>query len=125
MWVFVYGTLRSGESNHHVIQEDIVELEPGKVAGVLHDAGHFPYLVTGDSGCGYVTGDWLRIENDTALVKLDSLEGFKEAGYEFNHYDRVVLKDVNSGRTGWVYIAGPRIRTEIYSVISSGDWKVR
>ena len=80
------------------LKKDIVEVEPGKVAGVLYDAGHFPYLVADVSDDRYVIGEWLRIEDDSALVKLDMLEDLKETGYEFNHYDRIELIDTVSAK---------------------------
>jgi gamma-glutamylcyclotransferase (GGCT)/AIG2-like uncharacterized protein YtfP len=75
--VFVYGTLRQGEENHHFLEG--CELVAQYCTGpdfVLFDLGHYPGMVQGQQE---ICGEIYRINADT-LSKLDHLE---DVSYEY------------------------------------------
>lgn len=133
-FVFVYGTLRAGQSNH-----DLVEVWAPATLRNAHAAGlslflpshrHFPYA-TPDSNSAGIQGDLLRIPAQDwpqARRNLDMLEGFNGTiHHPSNHYDRVRWEVTVGQRrvSAWVYIAGLRIRQQELSTmlqIPSGVW---
>lgn len=120
MWVFVYGTLLPGESNHAVALPYLEETRPGRVRGRLYNVGDlYPALVP-DAAAGWVIGDWLRLRKE-ALPLLDALEDYRGPG-EDNEYERIRIEDGEAGLGGWVYVY-PDSRG--LPAIESGDWKQR
>ncbi|GAB2698547.1 gamma-glutamylcyclotransferase [Paenibacillus thermoaerophilus] len=115
IWVFVYGTLLPGEINHGVLSPHALEWWPGAVRGHLVDVGPYPALVPGTDG--RVTGQWVRIAPE-GLRPLDELELFRGIE-EPNEYERVWIKDLETGRAGWTYV-WPDDRG--FAVIPGGDW---
>lgn len=133
-FVFVYGTLRAGQSNH-----DLVEAWAPATLRNAHAAGlslflpshrHFPYATPDTTSAG-IQGDLLRIPAQDwpqARRDLDMLEGFNGTTHHpSNHYDRVRWEITVGQRhiSAWVYIAGPRIREQELSTmlqIPSGVW---
>lgn len=130
--VFVYGTLRAGEANHHLIA-DAARAAPAWLDDhALH--GHrlpFPY-VTPRPGAR-VRGElvWPADGAERELLsRLDRLEGFMAEGDPANHYDRVVrLCRLEAGASvhAWVYLAGPGPRARLAAgadrTVASGDWR--
>ena len=90
--VFVYGTLKEGQSNHRVARRagrhtlELATLWEHQ----LYDLGPFPAVVPGP---GYVMGELLDYGDGIweALGWLDRLEGFRGHGNPHNHYNRVEL----------------------------------
>lgn len=75
-YCFVYGTLKRGQSNHHLIADAVRAIVPATVAGRLYDLGPFPALGLGDDR---VRGELLLIAPALlarTLTLLDELEGF-------------------------------------------------
>jgi gamma-glutamylcyclotransferase (GGCT)/AIG2-like uncharacterized protein YtfP len=106
--VFVYGTLKRGEGNHHLLA-GAVSIEDATTSGRLFDLGYFPAM-TLDRG-GLVHGE-LAIFSDleTALPRLDRLEGFVAAAPETSHYLRVAVPVHTVGkrvRRAWTYVYSP------------------
>jgi len=87
--VFVYGTLRKGCSNHHVIERYIVESQPFQVTGRLYDVGFYPALVLDERETIRVQGELVTV-NAEALTSLDFLEGYKGPNSKFNLYERIL-----------------------------------
>lgn len=112
--VFVYGTLRAGQDNHHVM-----EVAHGTLLGdtctepayELVDLGAFPGMVEG--GTTAVVGELYRVTAE-GLRALDMLEGHP------SFYRRVALQ-LACGRWAQTYILPGRYATG-RNRIQSGDW---
>lgn len=122
--VFVYGTLRSGQPNHRLFGDGVIELiTTARLDGaVMFGLGRgFPYVIDGD---GVVTGELVTVSSASfhrVMSTLDALEGYRGPGYD-NHYDRV-LRTVtadNATVTAWMYLATPRC--SLGEPVPSGDW---
>lgn len=75
-YCFVYGTLKRGQSNHHLIAHVARAITAATVAGRLYDLGPFPALGPGDDR---VHGELVLIAPALlapTLRLLDELEGF-------------------------------------------------
>lgn len=107
--VFVYGTLRQGESNHHFLQSSQMLgsfITASEYA--LYDLGAYPALIKGHQS---ITGEVYMIDEAT-LMQLDILEDIPV------EYRRETI-ETPFGQA-WVYIyqqAG-----DLNSQIDSGDW---
>ncbi len=109
--VFVYGTLLSGEVNHHLLAGAQC-LGPHRTAPTftLYRLGTYPGLVRG--GVTAVAGEVYRIDG-AVLLRLDALEEYPRL------YGRLLIPSPYGGT--WVYhyrgpIAGK-------TVIPTGDWR--
>ena len=71
--LFVYGTLKPGQSNYRQIEDHVIDHKPGIIDGVLVDLGAYPALVPGE---GIVKGIMLRV-NREALEITDRIEGYQ------------------------------------------------
>jgi gamma-glutamylcyclotransferase (GGCT)/AIG2-like uncharacterized protein YtfP len=111
--VFVYGTLKRGQVNHHCLAE-ARWLGEAELSGlVLHDLGPFPMAVPGD-GC--IQGELYGVE-PAALLRLDHLEGSPR----LYQRQRLPLRD---GRQAWVYVGRPR-QVHLSPVLPDGVWRGR
>jgi gamma-glutamylcyclotransferase (GGCT)/AIG2-like uncharacterized protein YtfP len=108
--VFVYGTLRRGQSNHSWLAGAHWLGEASLPGAVLHDLGPFPMAVPGD---GRVLGELYGVDAAT-LARLDRLEGHPRL------YERcwLVLED---GRQAWVYLGRPR-QVRFVPTLPDGRW---
>lgn len=91
---FVYGTLKRGQSNYHLIAETVRSAVPAMVAGRLYDLGPFPALGPGDDR---VRGELLLIEPTLlahTLTVLDELEGYRPTDPRGSIYVRQVVTAV-------------------------------
>jgi gamma-glutamylcyclotransferase (GGCT)/AIG2-like uncharacterized protein YtfP len=110
IYVFVYGTLLTGESNHRIAEPYLLTVTPGLVQGKLVDSGNgYPALVlppnTRNAQQEYspvIHGEWLCV-SEAGLAAMDELEGYEGPG-ENNDYDRVWIQDAYSHREGWIYV---------------------
>lgn len=129
MYVFVYGTLLKGESNHRVIVPFTEDTQPGAIQGTLYDFGPHPFLVL--SQTGVVHGEWVKIKGcmeRQALHALDQLEGYRE-GSTNNLYDRVIVRDLTQAMyEGYVYVypdGTSALDIRKYPIIVNGNWRDR
>lgn len=99
--VFVYGTLRTDGSAHHLIAEYVHAVAPGEVRGQLTEADGYPALLPNRDGT--VHGEWLTLDVE-ALPVMDEWEEYYGPGHPRNVYERVAVTDVDGCRQGWVYI---------------------
>lgn len=110
--VFVYGTLRRGECNHHLLEQSeylgMFQTEPSYQ---LYDLGTYPGLVEGGHS---VVGEVYRIDEET-LGQLDMLE---EVPVEY-------LRESIETPFGsaWIYIY--QDTSQLDQVIDSGNWMLR
>ncbi|WP_166242167.1 gamma-glutamylcyclotransferase family protein [Paenibacillus turpanensis] len=100
--VFVYGTLRSGQSARHRIEPYILECNPGSVTGYLYNAGAWPGLVIDPQG-EEIAGEWLLLKEE-ALPIMDEWEDYYGPEDSRNDYERIWTRDSRQSYEGWVYI---------------------
>ena len=108
--VFVYGTLKRGEVNHHWLVGASWQGKSKLLGVLLHDLGPFPMAVIGD---GTAIGEVYAV-NEPGLARLDELEGYPRL------YDRQVLS-LNDGRQAWVYLGRPR-QVRHAPLLAGGIW---
>jgi gamma-glutamylcyclotransferase (GGCT)/AIG2-like uncharacterized protein YtfP len=110
--VFVYGTLRRGEVNHHLLA----------TAQFVREARTAPrftlYALDGHPGMGVggttrVVGECFDVD-DATLAQLDALEGYP------GWYDRTEIA-LEDGTVAMAYVLPPRF-TAGRAEIVSGDW---
>ncbi len=110
--VFVYGTLRKGESNHYLLK-DAHYLGESSVHGYEMHTPHFSYpYIRPNKLSNRVVVEIYAVDN-SQFEKLDMLEGYP------THYDRVKVK-CSHKIEGWVYYSdreNPRT-----TIIEGGDW---
>ena len=108
--VFVYGTLKRGEKNHHWLEGASWQGEAELSGVLLHDLGPFPMAVIGE---GTAIGEVYAVE-ERGLARLDELEGYPRL------YDRQMLS-LNDGRQAWVYLG--RLRQVGHApLVVGGSW---
>ena len=108
--VFVYGTLKRGEKNHHWLEGASWQGEAELSGVLLHDLGPFPMAVIGE---GTAIGEVYAVE-EYGLARLDELEGYPRL------YDRQMLS-LNDGRRAWVYLGRPR-QVRHAPLVVGGSW---
>lgn len=114
-WMFVYGTLRGGQANAHLLAG--LTRHPASTAGLLHDFGAYPGMVLGE---GRVQGEIVPLD-PARLAALDALEQALPFGAPGGAYRRTVV--------GVTMGDGSRLRAHCYvmdaadaPVIAGGDW---
>lgn len=91
---FVYGMLKRGQANHHLIEVAVRDVIPATVAGRLYDLGPFPAL---GPGADRVRGELLLIDPIVlayTLTVLDELEGYQPSDPQGSIYVRRVVTAV-------------------------------
>jgi gamma-glutamylcyclotransferase (GGCT)/AIG2-like uncharacterized protein YtfP len=107
--LFVYGTLRRGESNHFMLASGAVFVRADRTLPVwtLHDLGEYPALVAG--GCSAVEGEVFEVPEEL-LIELDAFEGvpelFVRAWIVLGSAERVVAYTMPAERAG----SAPEVR---------------
>ncbi|KAB2338039.1 gamma-glutamylcyclotransferase [Cytobacillus depressus] len=119
--VFVYGTLRRNERNHHLLDEATIIAEQAWTTGSLFDTGNgYPAMLQNKEGRVY--GELYKI-NDKQMGDLDHLEGYFGKGQD-NLYERITQKiftDQGEYEAN-VYVMDIVEKNNIK--IRRGDWKV-
>lgn len=123
--IFVYGTLRLGESSSLGESSRFTGLANHKgesrINGSIYDLGWYPGVKAPDNKAFHpdedtVTGDVFSIDDDFLPRMLDAYEGYPHL------YNRKKVMTEN-GDLAWVYTYNSRCREE--SRIDSGNWKDR
>lgn len=126
--VFVYGTLRTGQSNWEWALKDRAKfIGFAKTKGRLYRLGGFPGLRFGE---GYVYGEVFEVDEDT-LKDLDRLEGVDHGFYvrmtvpieyiKLNGED--TPSDCEYPNKVYVYVYGNQPLE--HNLIQSGDWLIK
>jgi len=92
MYIFVYGTLKQGFHNHHLLEdaEFICEATTKEKYPMVNTEEYFPYLLNNRGVGHYIKGEVYRIDTEI-LTMLDILEGYPEL------YTREVIKVLSKG----------------------------
>lgn len=107
--VFVYGTLRQGQSNHHLLaQSELLGNHTTPPIYSLYDLGSYPAVIEGHNA---IYGEVYRVDDDT-LKQLDILEDVPV------DYRREQIETPFG--LAWMYIYQQDQQLE--KLISSGDW---
>jgi gamma-glutamylcyclotransferase (GGCT)/AIG2-like uncharacterized protein YtfP len=88
--VFVYGTLKRGQSREKCWPRKPVSIEAATLRGALFDLGPYPGLAEGKD---WVAGElWQFTTNDMSvtLAALDEIEGYRSR--EDDEYRRVIIE---------------------------------
>jgi gamma-glutamylcyclotransferase (GGCT)/AIG2-like uncharacterized protein YtfP len=125
--VFVYGTLRTGQSNYGIVADWVKRARLATIEGMLYHlpAYGFPAVVP---GTGTVYGEVLEFTDfSSALEAMDDLEDYKGPGKD-NFYERVVVSArLNNGSEVECYAYVFPVTREQWLrseavYISGGDW---
>lgn len=127
--MFVYGTLKRGERNHHLVEgAGLLAAGPAELRGFdLYDLepDGYPALV---AGSGVVFGELLTLPGEAALTSLDELE---EVDRTPPTYERVRVVALVQGREGdeepvgcWVYLyaKAARLAEPGVRLVPGGVW---
>jgi gamma-glutamylcyclotransferase (GGCT)/AIG2-like uncharacterized protein YtfP len=107
MKLFVYGTLKPGESNHDRYCQSVTQIEAAIVYGSLYALPlGYPALTPGNTP---VHGFLLTFADSQMLSQLDELEDYRsDRPTEKNEYDRQKTKTFSPTHqplgTAWVYM---------------------
>ena len=114
--LFVYGTLRTGQTARSLIMDHVARAAPATTRGTLVGFDDYPGLV--DGGDTTVVGElvWLT-DLPAAFALLDAYEGD-----DFIRVLKQVRRDDGEDDWAWVYVlADPRMAAD-GAPIRSGDW---
>lgn len=88
--VFVYGTLRAGESNFRLIKEHVLSVTPAYIYGKMYDVGDYPAAVIDPHSSNMIYGEIIELDNPAiAFKKMDMLEEYYHPLDPSNDYERV------------------------------------
>jgi gamma-glutamylcyclotransferase (GGCT)/AIG2-like uncharacterized protein YtfP len=111
--VFVYGTLKRGQPNHHQLAGSRFSGQ-AELAGLeLYDLGPFPMVIACPHPAAVVHGELYGVSPEL-LARLDRFEGVPRL------YERQ-QRQLNDGRAVWVYVGRPR-QVRHVPRIASGVW---
>lgn len=119
--VFVYGTLRSHESNHHFLTEATCLARQCWTKGRLHDTGYgYPAMVSHENSRVY--GELYEVTREQ-LKQLDLLDNYTDIK-ETNLYERVIQTIYTDNGTveAYVYLFSPSQVVDLTEIMF-GDWK--
>lgn len=112
--VFTYGTLMRDHYNHSVVEDYVLDAQPGTVSGFkLLDLGAFPGAVPAASRG--VRGEVFTVDNEDghAMRRLDRLEGVPTL---YTRERTTVALDDGSEVEAWIYVLAERRRYKLPEV---------
>ncbi|WP_223066880.1 gamma-glutamylcyclotransferase [Paenibacillus caui] len=123
--VFVYGTLREGESNHGFMKGIERVAEQARTTGTLWDTGNgYPAMTVDNGSESFVYGEVYRIP-EGGMDALDVLEDYYGPNDRRNEYERISAAiQVDTGTLqAWTYIYKSEQIAGL-TPIRCGDWKM-
>jgi gamma-glutamylcyclotransferase (GGCT)/AIG2-like uncharacterized protein YtfP/cation transport regulator ChaC len=120
-YVFVYGTLRKGETNHFLLERAEYVAEQCWTYGKMYDTS-YGYPAITQSNTNLIYGE-LYCVSDEELTHLDVLEDYKENGTN-NLYNRIKQTIHTDTKTFDAYVYISNDEKLLQSAISTGDWKL-
>ncbi|MGH0432329.1 gamma-glutamylcyclotransferase family protein [Bacillus hominis] len=119
--VFVYGTLRKGQTNAHYMQGATCIAEEAWVYGKLFDTNEgYPAMICLSEEKVY--GEVYEVD-DEVLQKLDGLEEYT-GNAETDLYDRITQTAYFADKEIHVYVYVAQDKEILKKIIDSGDWIV-
>ena len=124
---FVYGTLRAGQANSHLLRGAIIRTRPAKLSGAqMFDLGPYPMIIEAEGG--EVWGELIAIEPGKyaailkALDRLEGVDGANPANPDalYRRLRRQVWAEEQWVET-WVYF-GREILARRGKLVAGGDW---
>jgi len=116
--VAVYGTLRQGQGNHRLLNQDPVKHI--EVAGFkMYSLGGFPAIQTSENSKDVIKAELYEVD-DSTLRDLDRLEGYDRTQTTTNTFYDVQVIDVDGDKVD-IYTMPNREFSES-SRIENGDW---
>lgn len=110
--LFVYGSLKKGCSNHHLLEDSVLVSESFTDERFrMLNLEYFPGVVKGEP-VSRISGEVYDVGNET----LDVLDDFEGKWF----YREDVLLD--NGSKAAMYFLSAQVPCERYSVIGSGNW---
>jgi len=117
--VFVYGTLRNGHSNHHLLKEAFCFGTGSTEASyAMYLISGYPYVTSSESRYPIV-GELYAVDDDTLKI-LDSMEGHPRY-YERRETTVIVCGD---NHVAWMYFRDPQgllMKSGDYNDVHSGN----
>lgn len=114
--VFVYGTLKRGQPNHHQLAGSHFCGEAELPGLALYDLGPFPMAIASGDPSHCLQGELYAV-HDTQLAALDRFEGAPRLYQRQSH-------PLPDGRSVWVYVGQPRQVRHVAQIVS-GMWQGR
>lgn len=108
--LFVYGTLKRGQTNHSQLQCALWQGEATLEGACLFDLGPFPMAIAGE---GQIQGELYALPSK-ALAAIDAFEGVPRL-YERHR------RPLSDGRQAWVYLGRPR-QVRHVPFLPGGEW---
>jgi gamma-glutamylcyclotransferase (GGCT)/AIG2-like uncharacterized protein YtfP len=125
--IFVYGTLKPGQSNYGCCCDHVSRADAAMVRGQLFDLPvGYPAMTLGDQ---WVLGYRLTFADEAILLILDELEDYSlHRPSHHNEYQRVWVQIFNrEGQSlgeGWTYcMDANRVRRHQGRLVDSGEWQ--
>lgn len=116
--IFVYGTLKRGCSNHHVLGAQQFLGEARTIPGYrLHHLGEYPGMIAAPDDTAGVAGEVWSVDTAT-LARLDAFEGTAEGLYR---RERIELLPPFTPQTVDTYLYAQSVKNR--PVIADGFWK--
>ncbi len=95
MKLFVYGTLRRGESNHDLIAGRYRSVTPSVLRGFRVERRHGLLFALPAAAEAVIAGELYEFADTQILRDLDRLEGFQGPGHPGNLYERIEVDGVS------------------------------
>lgn len=111
--VFVYGSLKRGQANHHLLKSGHWQGTASLAGLALYDLGPFPMAIANDDATSWLEGELYAV-GAQLLERLDHFEGVPRL------YERQA-RTLADGRTVWVYLGRARQVRHVRR-IPSGCW---
>ncbi|WP_254842752.1 gamma-glutamylcyclotransferase [Bacillus sp. MRMR6] len=118
--VFVYGTLRKGEVNHHLLRQAACMAEQAWALGTLYDTGYGYPAMKGEANSN-VYGELYEVA-EKELARLDILEDYTEGGKD-NLYERIQQTVYTDHGPLQAYLYVTNKEDLLKKKIPNGDWK--
>jgi gamma-glutamylcyclotransferase (GGCT)/AIG2-like uncharacterized protein YtfP len=120
MKIFVYGTLRSGDSRHRALQGSTFVC-PGFTKGVLYNLGSFPAAVFDQNvdEDRQIFGEIYEVNDSYILGQLDAIEGVSSSFYKRK---TINVEGIDGEVHSCLSYEGGTCLNGNKSEIVSGDW---
>ncbi len=123
--IAVYGTLRKGASNHHVLKDSLF-IKTTRLKGfVMYGANSFPAVIRGTNE-DQITIEIYQVNRKEILKELDLLEGFDRENPNSQNslytIQKITLEDENDLIEIYTFDHHPEMVHQIGPRIISGDW---